>query len=842
MPKITIRECQHTDRADEGFLATVSIDGQTQYPITVRDPFDPKQERDLEFYFEEWIQFPFDQQVRSQRAAASIECYGQQLFKDVFADRDAYGDYQQACRSGLANLQIEIEGESPDFQALHWEAMQDPKLPRPLAVDCVFTRKRFQRGVVQIDLQPSSVINLLVVTARPDEEEDVGYRTISRPLIDAIEAGRLRVNVELLRPGTLEALSAHLEGKAGFYHIIHFDAHGGLMTYAQLQEQVKRNRYVFKSLGQPKVPKYEGLKAFLLLEGEQKGQAEPLEAQQLADLLTGKGIPVCILNACQSGKQVMLSGTETSLGSRLMAAGVQMVVAMGYTVTATAAALMMKTLYGQLFSTEADDRIPEAIRRGRKALYTDKYRRVYFNQIEPLEDWLLPVVYANRAVDLRLQPFTPEQEEVYFTREDERFRFESSDQKATFGFVGRDLEILKIEKALLRHNVLLLQGMGGTGKTTLLNYLRDWWQRTNFVKDVFYFGYDEKAYTLQQILSEIGKRVFKRFEFANFQAMGLGAQRRKLADVLKAERYAIVLDNLESVTGEALAIQNTLPEKEREEIKKFLLALTGKETKGQTIVVLGSRSDEAWLRDVFTGEKGVNRYRLRGLDAEARSLLAEKILASTALSQREIEEIRQDESFGRLMKLLAGYPLAMEVVLANLARQSAAEVLAGLDAADVDLDSKTEDKTKSILKCVEYSHSNLSAAAQKLLLCLAPFKGFIFRPFLPQYAQELQKLEPFAEWALDQFDAAVDEAMRWGLLSPYFDGEDGRLLRIQPVFPYFLKAKLADVDEAVRAGLATGFKNHYRSLAAQYKQMMQSKEPEQRKLGLFFCGLEYENL
>ncbi len=42
----------------------------------------------------------------------------------------------------------------------------------------------------------------------------------------------------------------------------------------------------------------------------------------------------------------------------------------------------------------------------------------------------------------------------------------------TYGFVGRDLEILKIEKSLLRHSVLLVQGMGGTGKTTLLNYLR----------------------------------------------------------------------------------------------------------------------------------------------------------------------------------------------------------------------------------------------------------------------------------------------------------------------------------------------------------------------------------
>ena len=87
----------------------------------------------------------------------------------------------------------------------------------------VFACKRLQRGVMPIDLHLSPVINLLVVTARPDEEKDVGYRTISRPLVDAIERGRLRVNLELLRLGTFEALSGHLEWKADFYHIVHFD-------------------------------------------------------------------------------------------------------------------------------------------------------------------------------------------------------------------------------------------------------------------------------------------------------------------------------------------------------------------------------------------------------------------------------------------------------------------------------------------------------------------------------------------------------------------------------------------------------------------------------------------
>ncbi len=56
-------------------------------------------------------------------------------------------------------------------------------------------------------------------------------------------------------------------------------------------------------------------------------------------------IPIAILNACQSGKQV--GASETSLGSRLMQAGVQLVLAMGYSVTVSAAELLMKTLYEQ---------------------------------------------------------------------------------------------------------------------------------------------------------------------------------------------------------------------------------------------------------------------------------------------------------------------------------------------------------------------------------------------------------------------------------------------------------------------------------------------------------------
>jgi tetratricopeptide (TPR) repeat protein len=474
--------------------------------------------------------------------------------------------------------------------------------------------------------------------------------------------------------------------------------------------------------------------------------------------------------------------------------------------------------------------LAEAIRLSRLELFNQKQRKAYFNQTIDLEDWLLPVVYSNQPVNFNLREFTPEEEEKYWKFLDRQYRF----PLPTYGFIGRDLEILKIEKALLKHNILLLRGMGGTGKTTLLSYLREWWQRTHYAEQIFYFGYDEKAWTLEQILFDIGKQVYGRFEQAKFQAMSQQAQVQKLVQKLRSESQVLMLDNLESITGQKLAIQNTLPESERNKIKDFLERLAGGETK----VIFGSRSGEEWLQERTFRQ---NIYYLQGLDRESRSDLAEEILKQTIGEKKKIEKIKADDDFKRLMKLLAGYPLAMEVVLANLKQQNPHKILEKLQAADISLDTGSEEKTESILKCVEYSHSNLSPEAQKLLLCLAPFSSFIDRRYISNYAKELQALEPFQYYPFDRFDEAIQEAINWRLLSP-IDEDRPDLLTIQPVFPYFLKTKVNQLDVATRQALTEGFKNHYLWLANFYKSWMESNDAQERRSGIVFCGWEYENL
>ncbi|MFM7192448.1 MAG: CHAT domain-containing protein, partial [Microcystaceae cyanobacterium] len=238
-----------------------------------------------------------------------------------------------------------------------------------------------------------------------------------------------------------EALSKHLEAKgAGYYHLIHFDAHGALLSYEQFNrsESGADNGLVFKQrYGRRAIAPYAGVKAFLAMEGEEEDQADLVEATELADLLTGKRVPVCILNACQSGKQLGSQAgqaedyRETSLGSRLMAAGMQMVVAMGYSVTVTAAAVLIGDLYPALFRGET---IEKAIRLGRLELFNRKERKANFNQLIELEDWLLPVVYSNQPVDFNLREFTAPEEDAYFESLAREFRFNPPE----YSFVGRD--------------------------------------------------------------------------------------------------------------------------------------------------------------------------------------------------------------------------------------------------------------------------------------------------------------------------------------------------------------------------------------------------------------------
>src|SRR5690606_21221157 len=128
-----------------------------------------------------------------------------------------------------------------------------------------------------------------------------------------------------------------------------------------------------------------------------------------------------------------------------------------------------------------------------------------------------------------------------------------------------------------------------------------------------------------------------------------------------------------------------------------------------------------------------------------------------------------------LLKLLDGHPLALEIVLPNLSRQTPTHLLAAFTQGDDTIDASTgsaggevwQDKTASILRCVEYSHSNLSPGAQALLACLTPFTGVVNTSWLPQYIKRLQQQPALADLPFGEWGTVLQEGLNWGLLTPH---------------------------------------------------------------------------
>jgi hypothetical protein len=180
--------------------AEVSFDQQPGFPVTVRDPFSAEEEAQLAWYFEEYLRFPFTDQVRAQAAAVNIQRYGQGLFTQLFKQNEqVYAHYRRALGPGVQTLRFQISG-APNFHQLHWEALWDPERPRPFALDATLVRSGVQPILHTLNVQPSPTINLLVVTARPRGGRDVGYRTIARPLVEMLGQTQLPVQVDMVLP------------------------------------------------------------------------------------------------------------------------------------------------------------------------------------------------------------------------------------------------------------------------------------------------------------------------------------------------------------------------------------------------------------------------------------------------------------------------------------------------------------------------------------------------------------------------------------------------------------------------------------------------------------------
>ncbi|MFI1971934.1 CHAT domain-containing tetratricopeptide repeat protein [Streptomyces cinnamoneus] len=720
-------------------------------PVVLNWPLDSDDLEDLRWYLEDYLRAPFGvYEDRGCRIADRLPSWGRVMFTALFGSgpaRDAYVRVRtRATHPGSA--EIVLRSSAPAWLGLPWELLCDPRLPTPLALDGMGLSRALPAHLGEAFEVGGHRLRVLMVISRPDGAHDVGYRMIARPLLRRLEAVRGRVDVEVLRPPTLEALVERLREarEAGTpFQIVHFDGHGTLAEEGVL---------VFEKPG---------------------GGADHVPAGRIARVLADARVPVVVLNACQSGavgKQL-----EAAVATRLLAGGASAVVAMAYSVYAVAAAEFVTAFYERLF---VGDTIGEAVRAGRAQMARRPERPSPKGEL-PLADWAIPVHYLRREVrfpELRAEPTAARSGlslEDALDRLRERGPGAADDPLSPEGeFVGRDGLFHTLETAARARRVVVLHGPGGTGKTELAKAFGRWWRDTGGVERpewVIWHSFEPgvASFGLDGVVAQIGLRVFG----ADFARQPPDVRRELVRDLLREHRLLMVWDNFESVASmpDPAAATPPLDDTGRGELKDFLAEVAAG---GRSVILVTSRTPEHWLGDL-------RRVAVGGLSPDEAVEYADHVLRPFPAAAPR----RADRAFAELLEWLHGHPLSMRLILPHLDTTDAGALLAGLRGGAALPAPPGGDRTTSLPASISYSLAHLDPVQRRLLAAVSLFHGVADAILLNIFSGREQVPHRFRGVDTNGWTAVLDRAAQLGLLTEL----DWGLYGIHPALPSYLASQ-----------------------------------------------------
>jgi len=787
------------------FLVVRQSDGAASEPCAVPSPVGYPVEgrpnsdllQDLRWYLEQFLELPTDPyRELAGRIVAARNAWGTELFEALFdGDRSARRAYDHATADGFDNLRLRVASDDPAVLGWPWEALRDPEAGI-LAHECAIERRLESdvRDPLRLPAElPRDRINILLVTARPFER-DVGFRSVSLPLVELIEQRNLPARVTLLRPPTLEALDRHLEEHPGHYHLLHFDGHGSY------EPDPARIRAAIQEGEQHKLRAAASSVGRLVFEREAddaEGRAHPVTGGDLATLLRKHRLPAVVLNACQSA-MIDQSADDpfASVAAALIKAGVRDVVAMSHSLWVSAARELLPAFYEGLFR---DGDFGAAVSAGRRRLLIEKNRLGGGIAPEPLEDWHIPVHYRNDPEETRLFDFknaapAPEESDA-----EASLPPEAGDHENPYGLIGRDRAIQELEKHLRAAPAgILIQGMGGVGKTTLAKGFLRWLKQTGGMEGAFWFTFDEGRRTAESVINEIGIKLFG----TAFGAWDLEKRFQALA-TLRTRRLVIVWDNFEVVQGIPDANLPPTIAEDADLLRRLLETLRG----GKTKVLITSRGDEDWL-----GTENRRKLTLGGLHGEERWELCRAIL-----KDRDIEPKGDQEDLHHLLDAIDGHPLIMRMLLPMLDTHSPADLQERWreNIAELDLEGG-EALQAQLYGALSFVTDQLPDELRPVLVPLAMHEGYV----------NLRLLEYMAEQAYPALTRSdIDQTLiifvNAGLLQTATNS--GHFMH--PVLAAWLRtAVLPDIDLKIVKEWSSAFVKVMAALADHYAPKSQSEQ------------------
>ena len=756
----------------------------TREPIVLQNPLADEDRKELRWYLEEFLQFPYGAMPwQAKQVENKMAVWGESLFSQLFAkkeyDPDPRSLYQEAVREGLDNCELCISSDDTAFLNIPWELLRDPTPGRGYLAPSLggIYRQRSGHSIDYLPEQTSEVFRILLVICRPYGKNDVPMLRVARPMLEALGQDNAQVKVEVLRPPTLDELQKRLSTNLGYYSLVHFDGHGVF----------ERN----STVGYAEQFGLAGEKGHLVFENSD-GAEHIVNSDLLGNILANCRVPLFVLNACQSAEE---GGQDpySSVASRLISVGVKGVVAMSYSVYVKTAALFMQRFYENLVQHAP---LALSVAQARRRLMAEGVHDTAVGKMELL-DWIVPALYQQE------HGYVPFPEQKIGTVEESEEKpsqpyLEERCPTGRYGFIGRDYDIKRIEMAFLdkENPFVLLSGLGGIGKTELAFGFARWYAATGGCPGgVFVSSFKEKADFAQVVGSIVGYGT-------DFSSLAEHKQMEELVNYLRNNRCLLVWDNFEPVNGYPEGEEPLAPTEERKKLSSFVKALRG----GKSRVLITTRKpDEDWLGVACT------LHELSGLTRGDAEELAGVILKKIGRGPGDfLADPDSKYYYDNLLDLLRGHPRSMEVVLPLLRKNTPEQVIASLQHR---IDRQSESVEDASLG---FAFTRLSDRAVKHLPFCGLFTGYVNTSILSLFVslgdKHKQVYTNIIGEPLDTmgWEEILEEAVRSGLVS----SKGQQMFVLHPTLPPFLRGQLVLTcgEEALQM-LDRGFVDIYASFA-----------------------------
>jgi tetratricopeptide (TPR) repeat protein len=764
----------------------------------------PQDREKIRWYLEDYLQFDEDP---APQIAARVERLmaerGETLFSAIFDGRNDAMRLWTLVEPHLSSTRIEIITGIAEATSIPWELIRNPHT----GVNLALSAKAFVRGQWggQTVLAPSSVAEkarILLVICRPRAGEDVPFRSVASRIVKGLSnEHRETFQLDVLRPPTYEQLAKELrlaEERGKPYHIVHFDGHGVYADPKSLEShgQILSNVMLKSATTGPH--------GYLVFEDlDSKTRSKFVDGFAIGGLLRDTGVPILILNACQSGEarpQPRENGPETvreeidaygSLAQAVVNAGAAGVVAMRYSVYVVTVAQFVAELYGALARGRT---LGEAVAFARTNLASQPNRKIAY-EARPLQDWVVPVVWERTP--LRLWPQESEGGPLRITLAAAGATAGVLDPELPphpeLGFFGRDETLYELDRAFDRHSVVLLHAYAGSGKTATAAEFARWYALTGGIEGPILFTSFEHNLPNTRPMDKIGMVFGPTLEQSgvHWHAKTEAEKRQIAMEVLKQVPVLWIWDNVEPITGFPAGAQSAWSALERRELHDFLA--DARHTKAKFLLT-SRREEQAWLGEM------PRRIRAPAMPMQERLQLAGAIAEHRGRGLASLPDLTP------LLQFTLGNPLTILVTVGEALR-AGIDTKERLDALVTALragegmfeNEEAEGRTKSLGASLSYGFANaFDEKERKRLALLHLFQGSVLVDVLRGMGEAAWALDEVRGLTREQGIDLLDRAAEIGLLVPQGAGYYG----VHPALPWYfhdLFARHFSGDNAERA-------------------------------------------